>query len=124
MAAPNIVNVTNITGVTTAVSLGSTSETVFLSNSNASNKVFKVNTIMISNSNGTSASDITINYRLAAGGSGGSVPIASTIVVPADASLVVIGKDNPIYLEENRSLTGTASAANNLSIICSYEDIS
>jgi hypothetical protein len=41
-----------------------------------------------------------------------------------DASLVIIGKDNPIYVEENRSLTAQASAANDIAIVCSYEEIS
>lgn len=124
MAAPNIVSVTNITGVTTAVSLATTSVTSFLSNEASSNKVFKVNTLMAVNIDGVSNADITIKYHLGSAGAGTSIPIANTITVPADASLVIIGKDNPIYLEENRSLTGTASTSNSLAVICSYESIS
>jgi hypothetical protein len=41
-----------------------------------------------------------------------------------DATLVIIGKDNPIYVEENRSLTAQASAASDIAIVCSYEEIS
>jgi hypothetical protein len=40
MAAPNIVNVTTITGVTTYRSLSDTSETVILSNADASGTVY------------------------------------------------------------------------------------
>jgi hypothetical protein len=124
MAAPNIVNVTSIIGVTTAVGLGTTAVTTFLSNADASGKVLKINTIIAANTDGTASADITVKYHLAAAGAGTSIALANTIAVPADASLVVIGKDSPIYLEENRSLTGTASAENRLAIICSYEEIS
>ena len=124
MAAPNIVNVTSIIGVTTAVGLSTTAVTTFLSNADASGKVLKINTIIASNIDGSAAADITVKYHLSAAGAGTSIALANTITVPADASLVVIGKDSPIYLEENRSLTGTASTANHLAIICSYEEIS
>ena len=124
MANPNIVNVTSILGVTTAVSLTTTAVTTFLSNAAASNKVFKINTIIASNIDGIEDTDITVKYHLAAAGAGTSIALANTITVPADATLVIVGKDNPIYLEENRSLTAQASAANDIAIVCSYEEIS
>lgn len=124
MAAPNIVNVANITGVTTAVGLSTTTVITFLSNPASSNKVFKINTILASNVDGTSAADITIKYHLSAAGAGTSIALANTITIPADSTLVIIGKDSPIYLEENRSLTAQASAADDIAIVCSYEDIS
>ena len=124
MAAPNIVNVTSIIGITTAVGLSTTAVTTFLSNADASGKVLKINTIIASNIDGTANAEITVKYHLAAAGAGTSIALANTITVPADASLVIIGKDNPIYLEENRSLTAQASAADDIAIVCSYEDIS
>jgi hypothetical protein len=124
MANPNIVNVTSILGITTAVGLTTTAVTTFLSNAASSNKVLKINTIIAANTDGTNDADITIKYHLAAAGAGTSIALANTITVPADATLVIIGKDNPIYLEENRSLTAQASAANDIAIVCSYEDIS
>ena len=123
MAAPNIVNVTSIIGITTAVGLSTTAVTTFLSNADASGKVLKINTVVAAGI-GTGSGNITVKYHLAAAGAGTSIALANTIVVPAAASLVIIGKDNPIYLEENRSLTAQASAANNIAIVCSYEDIS
>ena len=123
MAAPNIVNVTSIIGITTAVGLGTTAVTTFLSNADASGKVLKINTVVAAGI-GTGSGNITLKYHLAAAGAGTSIALANTIAVPADASLVIIGKDNPIYLEENRSLTAQASVADNIAIVCSYEDIS
>lgn len=124
MAAPNIVNVTNIVGVTTIVSLGSSTSTTFLSNASSSNKVYRVNNITAVNIAGTVAADVTLRYHNAAAGAGTSIPIAFTLPVPNDTNLVVFGKDNSFYLEENRSLTAQASSANAISILCSYEDVS
>ena len=123
MAAPNIVNVTSIIGITTAVGLGTTAVTTFLSNAAASGKVLKINTVVAAGI-GTVLGSITLKYHLAAAGAGTSIALANTITVPTGASLVIIGKDNPIYLEEDRSLTAQASAADNIAIVCSYEDIS
>ena len=123
MAAPNIVNVTSIIGITTAVGLSTTAVTTFLSNAAASGKVLKINTVVAAGI-GTVLGSITLKYHLAAAGAGTSIALANSITVPTGASLVIIGKDNPIYLEENRSLTAQASAANNIAIVCSYEDIS
>jgi len=44
--------------------------------------------------------------------------------VPADASLVVVGKENGFYLEEDRSIVGNANAASTIEVLISYEDIS
>ncbi len=124
MAAPNIVNVATITGVTTAVGLSTTAMVTFVSNAASSNKVLKINTILASNIDGTNNADITVRYHLSAAGAGTSIALANTITVPADSTLVIIGKDSPIYLEENRSLTAQATAPDDIAIICSYEDIS
>jgi hypothetical protein len=48
--------------------------------------------------------------------------IASTIVVPADATLDILSK--PIYLEEGDDLRLTANASGDLEAVCSYEEIS
>lgn len=124
MAAPNIVDVTSIIGMTTAVGLTTTASTSFLSNAGGSDKVLKVNTVIATNIDGSSSADITVKYHLSAAGAGTSIALANTITVPADSSLVVVGKDSPIYLEEDRSLTAQASAVDDIAIVCSYEEIS
>ena len=123
MANPNIVNVTTITGKTTYAALTTTLTTVLLANAAASGKVFKVNSIMVSNVDGTNAADVTIDINTAAGGGGTSYALASTIAVPADATLSVIDKTNAFYLEEDKSILGGASAAGDLEIVISYEEI-
>ena len=124
MAAPNIVNVATITGKTTYAALTTTLTTVLLANSASSGKVFKINSIMISNVDGTSAADVTIDINTAAAGSGTSYALANTIAVPADATLSLIDKTNSFYLEEDKSIIGGASANSDLEIVISYEEIS
>lgn len=96
-----------------------TSATNIVANAAASGKQIKVNTLIISNVDGTNAADVTIDiFR-----SSVAYRICNTVAVPADASLVVISKESPIYLEEGDTLRATASAASDLEAICSYEEI-
>jgi hypothetical protein len=116
MAAPNIVNVTNITGKTAVQAVG-TSATAIVTNSAASGKVFKINALYVSNVDGTTNAEITVDlFR-----SSTAYKIANTVVVPADATLDVISKS--IYLEEGDSLRLTANASGDLEAVCSYEEI-
>jgi hypothetical protein len=124
MAAPNIVNVTTITGKSAVVSLTGTSATLVVENPASSNKVFKINSLVVSNVDGTNAADITVSFFSEDNIGGTATEIVSTVSVPADASLVVIDKNTSIYLEEDRSLGATAGAANDLKVIVSYEEIS
>lgn len=124
MAAPNIVGVTTITGITTFVSLADTSATVIVSNAADSGKVYKINTIIVANIDGTNTANITAAVHPAAAGAGTGVKIANTIDVVADSTLVVLDKASSIYLEENRSIVVTASAGGDLAVTCSYEEIS
>ena len=123
MAAPNLVSPTTINGKTVTVNLTTTSATSVLSNAASSGKVLKVNALYVANTTASSAT-ITINQYSAAALGGTAFPIASAVVVPANATLVVIDKDAYVYLEENTSLGATAGTANALQIVCSYEDIS
>jgi len=124
MTAPNIVNVATITGVSTFVSgISTTTASVIVSNAAASNQVYKLNTLMAANTTGSTA-NITVKIFNAAAGAGTSVSIASTIAVPNGSTLAIIGKDTPLYLEENRSIGAIAGTANAIDIVASYEVIS
>jgi hypothetical protein len=124
MANPNIVNVTAIYGKTAVTNLTTTNATLVVENPASSGKVFKINSLVVSNVDGVSAADITISLYSAANIGGTATQIVNTVVVPADASLVVIDKTTGIYLEEDKSIGAIASAANDLKVICSYEEIS
>lgn len=124
MAAPNIVNVTTITGKTAVVNLSTTNATLVVENPTSSNKVFKINSLYVSNVDGSAAADITISLYSEDNIGGTATEIVKTVSVPADASLIVISKDTAIYLEEDKSIGATASAASDLKVVCSYEEIS
>ncbi len=123
MAAPNIVGVSTIIGITTMRSLGDTSATTIVSNPASSNYVYKINAIIVANDDGTSAADITVALHDEDDGGGTAYKIASTVAVAEDSTLVVLDKASSIYLEENRSIVVTASAGGDLDVICSYETI-
>ncbi len=119
MAAPNIVSVTTITGKTVGAAL-TTSGADILTNSAASGKVFKVNTILVANVDGSADASVTISFYNADDAT--SYKIANTITVPADATLDVLA--GAIYLEEGDKITAFASAIGDLEIVISYEEIS
>jgi hypothetical protein len=125
MANPNIVSVNSIFGNTTGIALTTTLTTVLLANGTASGKVYKVESIMVANVDGTNAADVTIDFHTAANGTAGSsFALAATISVPADATLNLIDKNSSFYLMENQSIIGGASANSDLEVVISYEDIS
>lgn len=119
MAAPNIVNVTSIAGKTAVLAV-TTTATTLVANPAESGKVFKINMLLVSNVDGTNPCDVTAQVTR----EGVSYALASTITVPADASLVVISKDTCIYLEEGDLIQLQASANSDLQAVCSYEEIS
>lgn len=119
MAAPNIVNVTSIYGRVAGQACAATA-TAIVSNAAASNKVLKINTLVVSNVT-AGAGNITVDvFKNGAT----AFRIAFQVSVPANASLVVIGKgEDGIYLEENDSLRLTANATSTLEAVVSYEEI-
>lgn len=124
MAAPNIVNVATITGKYPAPIALTTAAQAIVSNPASSGKVFKINALYITNIDGSNAASVTINRYPEDDIGGTGVALASTISVPADSTLVIISKDTAVYLEENTSLGGLASANGDLVAHVSYEEIS
>ena len=124
MSNPNIVSVTAIYGNSSSVSLSTTSATSLASNAASSGKAYKINSIVVANTNGTSAANITINVYSAAALGGTAYPIASTISVPANASLIIVDKTTSFYLLENQSIGATAGTANYLTVTAFWEEIS
>ena len=125
MANPNIVSVNSIFCNTTGIALTTTLTTVLLANATSSGKVFKIESIMVANVDGTNAADVTIDFHTAANGTAGSsFALAATISVPADATLNLVDKNSTFYLMENQSIIGGASANSDLEVVIAYEDIS
>ena len=133
MAAPNIVNVTTITGVTTfhagiAVTTGGKGAlgiTTVVSNAASSGKVLKINSLVAASIGSTTG--ITLQYfnDVNHASAASTVSIGMTMAVPTFSTLAVITKDNSVYLEENTALGIFAQpATGTIDVVCSYEEIS
>lgn len=120
MAAPNIANLTSIYGKTMGVALSTTTTTGILTC--GANNTLKINSIIASNIDGTNNAEVTAYFYDSSAAE--RYAIASTIVVPADSTLVIIGKDSPIYLEESDRIEAGANVSGDLEMIISYEQIS
>ena len=130
MANPNITAVTSILGSTTYYTPSGTTAVVLLANAAASGQVYKINQIVASNVNGSSAVNATVaiysNGAVAQGSApagGTAYPIVSTVSVPASASLIVVDKTTAIYLMEGHSISITSGTASGITYTISYEII-
>ena len=131
MSNPNIAAVTAIYGTTTYYTPSGTSAVVLLPNAASSGTVMKINQIVASNVNGSSAVNATVslytNGAVAQGSApagGTAYPVVSTVSVPANASLIVVDKTTAIYLMEGTSISVTSGTASGITYSVSYELIS
>jgi hypothetical protein len=131
MANPNIAALTTLTGNTTYLTPSGTTAVVLLTNAASSGQVYRINQIIAANVDGTNAVNTTVsiytNGAVAQGSapSGGTAyPIASTISVPANASLIITDKTTAIYLQEGTCISVTSGTASKITYSISYEVIS
>tara|TARA_B100000427_G_C15180427_1_gene451323 strand:+ start:254 stop:616 length:363 start_codon:yes stop_codon:yes gene_type:complete len=118
MAAPNLVNVATITGQSNAAALTTSNAAIVTC---GSEYVCKVNTVIVSNVDGTNTATATVYFYDSS--QSARYQIINAVAVPAGTSLTVVGKDTPIYLEEGDKIEGLASANSDLQIIVSYDAI-
>ena len=120
MANPNLVNVTSIYGKVDGHAL--TTDAISASGSAVivcgADQLYKINSIIVANVDGASSVDIDVAVSLSGDA---RFYLAKTVAVPADSTLVVVGKDSPIYLEEGDELEARASAASDAELVVSYE---
>lgn len=118
MAAPNIVNVSNIIG-NTAVQSVTTSATSIVENSAASGKVYKLNCIVVSNIDASNVATITVDlYR-----SSTAYNLVTSVPVAVNTSFTPIDKSLSLYLLEGDTIRLTANANSRLQAVCSWEEI-
>lgn len=117
MAAPNIGAFTYMYG-NTAVQAVSNSTTAIVSNASSSNQLYKIYSLSVANITTNNVSVIVDLYR-------SSTPyrLAGNISIPANSTMVIITKDNGVYLNEGDSLRLTAGSNSSLEAVCSYEVI-
>jgi hypothetical protein len=118
MAAPNLRLPTTIIGKTATYSC-TTSLASALANSAASSKVLKVNTLRATSVSAVSASLEVTFFRSAT-----HSYIIKNVSISPGTFLVIIDKNEYIYLEEGDAIYAKASAASSIDITINYEDIS
>ena len=118
MATPNIANVATINPFTVNGAVTTSNQDVV---DVAAEYVYKINSIIIANIEGTNAATVTVSVSTDNGSN--YYAIASTVSVPADATLVVLDKNSAIYLDETDLLRVVGSAANDLTYTVSGEKI-
>ena len=116
MATPNLVNVTSITPFTIAGAVTTSNADII---DVAADKTRKINSIIVSNVDGTNSATVSISVSVVNGSN--YYHLAKTVAVPADATLVVLDKNSQIYLDETDLLRIVGSAANDLEYVVSGE---
>ena len=115
MAAPNLLGTTTVTGKTALATLSTITANV-ITNASSSGTVDKLNSIVLSNySASTVAANVMINR------SGTVYYIGGNVTIPSNSTLVLLGKDTSLYLEEGDVLQANVSANSSVSMGASYE---
>jgi len=131
MAAPNIVAVATINGKSNIANVTTVTSNVVV-NGIGSGKVFKINTILISNIDTTNAGNVTVGlYKAGNTGSQRSADgtlantifsLANNITVPSKSTLDLLSKT--LYMEEGDVITVKGDANNRMHMIASFEELS
>jgi hypothetical protein len=127
MANPNMANAVFIIGNTSSYLVSSNANpfaTALINNPASSNKIYKINTIIATNINGQNNFEISIKLFTQDDLGGSNTDIISTMTVPADGSVIVLNRENPIYLLEDKSIGAFSNTANVITVTCSWEEIS
>ena len=100
------------------MALLTTSLSNIITNASGSNTVAKINNIVVSN-----YTTVGVSVNVSISRSGNSFYLGGNVAVPANSTLVLLGKDTATYLEEGDILQAYASANTSATISSSYEII-
>lgn len=117
MTAPNLLNITSVLGKTLAYNITTVANTMVLNTVDSSTSV-RINSLFVANI-GSQVATFTVSFVR----SSVSTKIAQSVSCDPGSSIVVIGKDTSIYLEEGDSLTVQGSANGVLNAVISYDVI-
>jgi len=124
MANPNLNSATNVYASSAQLSLSTTSATQLVSNAASSGKVFLIDGIVVANTDTANAVVVTVTIFKSATNNGTPYEIASTVAVPANASLYVVTKDAGVSLNENQSIYVNAGTASKLKVSAFWKELS
>ena len=117
MANPNIASASSIIGSTGVATLTTSLATLFTV---PSNTVYKVNSVSVANK---TASAATVDLTVSIDGTNDFF-LANDINVPGATTLIILTKDQSIYVPETGKMKALSSAGTTLDIVYSYEAIS
>lgn len=123
MANPNILEASTVQGNNSLVAV-TTNATSIVNNAASSGKVYKVNSLIASNVDGENDASLTVNIYSEDDLGGTAYAVVSTVIVPADASIVVIDKASAFYLKEDQSIGAIAGGNSDIVVTTSWEEIS
>lgn len=116
MANPNIRNLTTLKGDTALANLTTVLSDIVI-NPIDGNKLYKIVNLSVSNITELTNVSVTVNILR----NEVSYALARSITIPLNATLLIVGKDYPVYMLEGDTLQARASADNSLQVVCSYE---
>lgn len=116
MAAPNLIQVTQVFGKSTSVTIG-TAVTILVSNPSTSSKSYKINTIYISNIDNSTDAKVSVDFFRF----GNSIRMVDRMTVSPGDTLIAMSRDTSIYLEEGDSLRCYANQEGLIHVVISYE---
>jgi len=119
MANPNIRQMVTLTG-NTAVMNVTTVSTALVTNSAASNSIYKIVLLSATNVSDTDSVAVSVNLER----SSISYSLGRNLNIPLNSSLAIVTKDAALYLIEGDVIKCSATANSNAQIICSYEVLS
>lgn len=115
MSAPNLLTTSTVTGKTAFATLSTLTSNV-ITNSSGSSTVDKLNNIVLSNFTSSAA-----NVNVMINRSATTYYLGGNVTVPANSTLVLLGKDTSLYLEEGDVLQANVSSNSSVSMSASYE---
>ena len=118
MALPNLLNATAIYGRTAFANVTTVSSNVLV-NPSASGNSFRIVNLMAAGIDATNSANIKVLVLRA----GVNNLLANAVTVPNGSTLIVLGKENPITLEEGDALQMSADANSRIWATIAYEDI-
>ena len=118
MASPNLALITSITSKTALANVNTVAANVIWNTAN-SNTVHRINSLIFTNVTSGNTVDITVSVERG----GYAYRMANTISLSPKTTLVAIGKDAPVFLEEGDGLNISASSNTAAEAIVSYEII-
>jgi hypothetical protein len=124
MAAPNIVGITTLVGVTTFTTLSNTNQTSIISNPGSSGASYKVTSLIVANTANSGTNYVHVGMNDKAAGGGTTRYIQKNVGIDTGTSLVVLDRASGVYITEDQSLVvQSVTASNVIDVVASYESI-